>query len=153
MLLAGLFMVAVGLTVSAQNAPKAEAKKEDAKFDAEKLVGSWKVTGGKKAGTAVGEDAKKSVVTITKDSMTMTVGEGKFVFKYTVDAKASPVAIDIEITDGPVGKGEKTKGIIELKDGKLKLCYAAPGSTDRPAKFDDDKAFSFEMEKQKEEKK
>jgi len=80
------------------------------------------------------------------------MGDMKFEFKYTIDAKVTPVAIDLEITEGPIGKGEKRKGILELKDDTLKLSYP-PEEGDRPAKFDDGKSHSFTLKKEKAEKK
>jgi uncharacterized protein (TIGR03067 family) len=130
----------------------------DDKFDQDKLNGTWKITGGKKGGTDASDDAKKTTITFTKDKMVMEMkgpmGDMKFEFKYTIDAKATPVAIDLEITEGPIGKGEKRKGILELKDDGLKLAYP-PEEGDRPAKFDDGKAHSFTLKKAetKEEKK
>ena len=129
----------------------------DDKFEADKLNGTWKVTAGKKAGTDISEDAKKTVVAITKDKLTMTMntamGEMKFDFKYTIDAKATPVSIDLEITDGPIGKGEKRKGILVLKDDELKLAYAVEAGDDRPTKIDDAKAHCFTLKREKVEKK
>jgi uncharacterized protein (TIGR03067 family) len=128
----------------------------DDKFDQDKLNGTWKVSGGKKGGTDASDDAKKTTVTFTKDKMVMEMktpmGDMKFEFKYTIDAKATPAAIDLEITEGPIGKGEKRKGIIELKGDDLKLAYP-PEEGDRPAKFDDGKAHSFTLKKDKAEKK
>ncbi|HEY2786688.1 MAG TPA: TIGR03067 domain-containing protein, partial [Fimbriiglobus sp.] len=112
----------------------------DEKFDADKLMGTWKITDGKKGTEKLTDDAKKTVVTFAKDKLTMTMngpmGEMKFEFKYSIDAKVSPVAIDLEITKGPIGEGSKAKGILELKGDDLKIEYP-PMEGDRPTKFDD----------------
>jgi uncharacterized protein (TIGR03067 family) len=130
----------------------------DDKFETEKLMGEWKVTDGKKGGDKIGDDAKKTVITFEKEKMTMKLsspmGEMVFEFKYTIDAKVSPVAIDLEIAKGPIGEGSKAKGIIELKGDELKLSYP-PMDGDRPAKMDDGKNHYFVLKKaeKKEEKK
>lgn len=132
----------------------AEDKKET-KFDAAQLVGDWNVTGGKKMGKEIGDEGKKGTYAFTKDKITLKEdGKTMFEFAYTVDAKAKPIAIDLEITQSAIEglKGLKAKGIVELKDGELKLCYDGMGG-DRPAKFDDEKAFSFVLKKKKEDKK
>ena len=134
----------------------ADDKKPDEKkaaFDATKLEGKWKLTDGKKNGAGVGDDSKKSVFVFSKDTIKIMAGDNAlFTIKYTVDAKASPVTIDMEISEGEGGKGMKAKGILELKDDELKLCYDPMGG-DRPAKFDGDKAYFFTFKKEKEEKK
>jgi uncharacterized protein (TIGR03067 family) len=154
-LLAAVLGVVVLATGRSDN-KKVEAGLEDVKFDADKLYGTWKITGGKKGGTDATDDAKKTVVTISKDKLVMEMkgpmGDMKFEFKYTIDAKVTPVAVDLEITEGPIGKGEKRKGILELKGDDLKLAYP-PEEGDRPAKFDDGKSHSFTLKKDKAEKK
>ncbi|QEL18025.1 TIGR03067 domain-containing protein [Limnoglobus roseus] len=131
--------------------PLAAEDKKEAKFDAEKMSGDWTVTAGKKAGQAIGDDAKKGAYTITKDKITLKEGDKTlFVFSYTLDTKASPVAIDMEIAESAIDgiKGTKAKGIVELTGDELKLTYDAMGG-DRPKKFDDDKAFVFTLKKKK----
>ena len=135
--------------VAAVGFPALAEDKKDTKFDAEKMLGDWTVTGGKKMGKEIGDDGKKGTYTITKDKITLKEdGKTMFVFGYAVDAKTGPVNIDLEIQDSAIDglKGMKAKGIVELKDGELKLCYDGMGG-DRPKKFDDEKAFSFVMKK------
>lgn len=127
----------------------AEEKKDG--FDAAKLVGNWIIESGTKNGGKISENATKSKIEITKEKMMLTGDDAKFVFKYTIDAKASPMAIDLEITESPFGAGMKAKGIIELKGDEMKLCYTSEG--DRPTKFDGEKAFLFNLKKAKAEKK
>lgn len=135
--------------VAAVAFPALAEDKKDAKFDAEKLLGDWNVTGGKKMGKEIGDEGKKGTYTITKDKITLKEdGKDMFVFGYTVDAKTSPVNVELEILESAIDglKGLKAKGILELKDGELKLCYDGMGG-DRPTKFDDEKAFSFVLKK------
>lgn len=129
--------------------PALAEDKKDAKFDAEKLIGEWNVTGGKKLGKEIGDEAKKGSYTISKDKITLKEDDKvMFEFSYTIDAKTSPVSIDLEITKSEIDglKGLKAKGIVELKESELKLCYDGMGG-DRPTKFDDEKAFSFVLKK------
>lgn len=144
------FMCALAFVlVAAVGFPALAEDKKDAKFDAEKMLGDWNVTGGKKMGKEIGDDGKKGSYTITKDKITLKEdGKNQFVFGYTVDAKTSPANIELEILESAIDglKGLKAKGIVELKDGELKLCYDGMGG-DRPTKFDDEKAFSFVLKK------
>ena len=112
-----------------------KADKEKAKMDPEKLVGTWTFVSGVKNGQKLdAEGLKKQSVTITKETLTMKSEMGDFVFKYKLDSKKSPCQVDLEITEGPVGQGSKTTGIIELKGEELKLCYAAMGG-ETPKEF------------------
>jgi uncharacterized protein (TIGR03067 family) len=124
--------------------------KED-KFDAAKLVGTWKYVSGEKNGDKVDADKlKDDRLVITKETLTLK-GEQTFVLKYTLDAKKSPVALSMVITEGPFGKDEKTEGIIELSGDDLKFCYALPGEK-APTKFeakDGSKAHFFVLKRSK----
>ena len=125
---------------------------EDKKFDAKSLEGTWKVTGGKKAGADLSDMSKEGDYVFTKDSVTIKAGEMElFVMKFKIDEKASPMAIDMEITKSPgdSANGGKALGIIEVKDDEMKICYPPMGG-DRPTKFDGaDKNYYFVLKKQK----
>ena len=128
----------------------ADDKKDDAKpaFDAANLVGDWEYKSGEIAGRKLEGEALKPKIKITKDLITVGEGDMRFEFKYTVDAKASPAAIDLEMGKNPVGgEGSKAKGIVAVDGEDLKLCYAAEG--DRPTKFDGAKAHYFVLKKAK----
>jgi uncharacterized protein (TIGR03067 family) len=115
-------------------APLAAADEKD-KFDAGKLVGTWTYVSGEKNGTKVDpENLKAGTVKITKETITLESPQGKFVMKYTLDTKTSPVSISMEMTESPFGAGAMSKGIIEFKGDELKLCYATEG--DAPKKFE-----------------
>lgn len=125
-------------------------KKADDKLSADALVGTWKVTGGKKAGDAVGDMAKDGSYVITKETITIKAGDMEaFVMKYKLDADKSPAAIDMEITKSPgdSANGSKAAGIVKLEKGELTLCYPPMGG-DRPAKFDGEKFYLFTLKKQ-----
>jgi uncharacterized protein (TIGR03067 family) len=113
----------------------ADGDKEDKadKFDAAKLVGTWTYVSAVKNGQkADADNIKDAKVTITKDTMTLEGGAGKFVMKYTLDTKKKPVTISMKMTEG--AEGATAEGIIELKGDELKLCYATEGAA--PKKFE-----------------
>jgi uncharacterized protein (TIGR03067 family) len=136
--------LALGLAVALGALSAADEKKA---FDPTKLEGTWEYKSGEKNGQKVEGDALKGKVKITKDMIAMGDGAMSFEFKYTIDAKASPPTIDMEMTKSPFGAGAKAKGIIEMDGDDLKLCYAPEG--DRPAKFDGAKAHLFVLKKAK----
>ena len=60
----------------------------------------------------------------------------KFVIGYTLNPKATPPSIDLEILEGPEGtKGEKAHGIVERKGDDLRIAYAFEKDK-RPKDFD-----------------
>jgi len=129
---------------------------DDKKFDAEKMVGKWKLTGGKKAGSAVTDESKKGWYDITKDKFFIKGEDGKdmFVIEYTLDAKASPAAVDMKITKSPGDSANDSKGlgIVKVDGDKFEICYDPEGKK-RPENFEGEKAFWFTFERMKEEKK
>lgn len=142
LVVAGLMTVA-GVVV-------ADDAKKPAKFDATKLVGDWKITGGKKMGTELGDEAKKGVYVISKDKITLKEGDKEmFVFGYTLDEKTMPVSIDMVISKSAIDglEGAKAKGIIELTGDELKLSYET--GDDRPTTFTGEKAFNFVLKHSK----
>ena len=113
----------------------ADDKTDKDKLDPAKLVGTYTYVSGERDGKKVDAEAlKKGTVEITKDTITLKSDQGNFVIKYKVDAKKSPATLEMEITDGPQGVGEKRAGIIAMKGDELKLCYAAMGG-DAPKEF------------------
>lgn len=145
-------MAMVGLVGFATAQDKKDEKKSE-EFDAKKLVGEWSIESGLKAGAKSGDEIKKMVATIDKEGvLKMKTPDGEFVFKLKFDEKKTPVEVDIEILDGPIGKGSTSKGIAELKGDEFKLCYDGTGMGDRPAKFDGEKANLFVLKKKKADK-
>jgi uncharacterized protein (TIGR03067 family) len=129
----GLILASASLALG--QGDKGDKGKGD-KFDPAKLVGEWKFVAGNKSGEKMSEDTlKKMTCALTKDSFILGNEGGKFVMKYELDTKKTPVGIKIEITEGPIGVGSKAEGIIELKGDTLKLCYAAMGG-DAPKTFE-----------------
>jgi uncharacterized protein (TIGR03067 family) len=112
----------------------AEDKDKQGKFDAAKLVGTWKYVSGEKNGEKIDKDRlKDQTVSITKDTITLK-GEQTFVIKYELDAKKKPATVKMEITESPFGAGAKAEGILELKGDELKICYTPDGEA--PKKFE-----------------
>ena len=120
------------LTVAMMLAPVAGGEK--GKLDPAKLLGTWIYVSGESDGKKI--DAKmleKGTVEFTKDKITLTSPEGKFVIGYDLNVKPTPAVITMEILDGPQGKGAKGGGIIAMKDGQIQLCYNKTGPA--PATF------------------
>lgn len=127
------------------NIAGADDKKE---FDAKKLEGKWSFVSGMKMGQEAGDEMKKAEFEVAKDVMTMKTEGGVFKFKYTLDTKASPVAVDLEITEGPIGQGSKSKGIVSVEGDEFKLCYIPMGD-ERPKKFEGKEANLFVLKRKK----
>jgi uncharacterized protein (TIGR03067 family) len=150
-------LMAAVLAVAVGGGAFAEDKKEPAKFDASKLEGKWMTTEFVKYGEKVDTKDMKDPAVFTKDAIKLNTSVGEFEFKYTVDAKADPMAIDLEITAPEGFKGAKAKGIIKLDGDKMMLTYDSdPESKARPAKFEskkDSKVMSLVFTRAKDEKK
>ncbi len=125
------------------------APAQDKKADAPKLEGKYALVAGKKEGKAIDDEAKKGGYTFTADKVTIEGMGLKFVMGYKLDAKATPVQINMEILEGPDGtKGTKAQGIIEAKGNTVKLAYSIEKDK-RPKDFTGEKDFYFELKKVK----
>lgn len=110
--------------------------KEKAKLDPAKLLGNYTFVDGVKDGTKTPADNLKTLsVVITKDNMILKTPDGDFKFKYSIDVSKSPAEIELEILEGPVGKGAKSKGIIAMDGGTVKIAYS-PDEGTRPKDFE-----------------
>jgi uncharacterized protein (TIGR03067 family) len=142
-----VFALGLGLLGWAGLGTRADDKKDDKA--ASKLEGKYTLVGGKKNGGAIDEDAKKAEYTVTAEKITIKGKDMTFVMGYKLDAKASPNTVDMEILEGPEGtKGSKAYGIVELKDGMLKLAYAMEKDK-RPKNFEGKDGMMFEFKKAK----
>lgn len=129
----------LGLALLLATAAPAEDKK-GGKFDPKALEGNWTYVSGQKSGEKSPEEALKGKVAITKDAITLTGGDARFVIAYKLDTAQSPVTIDMEMKESPFGAGAKAIGIIEVKGDELKLCYVTPdGGAKRPTRFESTK--------------
>lgn len=139
----------LGLAAVAVTAAVADDK--PAPLDPAKLVGDWKIVEGMKAGEKSGDDAKKGMVIVDKEKITLKGDDMTFAFSYKIDPKKEPAEIDLEIVEPEGLKGAKAKGIVKLEKEKVTLCYH-PMMGDRPTKFDSTKEngnYMFTMEKAK----
>jgi uncharacterized protein (TIGR03067 family) len=129
----------------------ADDGKKPAGLDPVRLVGTWQVTEGVKAGEKSAADSLKGSVVVTRERITVRGERSTFVFAYTVNARAEPVEIEMEILEPQAFKGTKAKGIVAVDDaGVLRLCYHPRGGA-RPTTFastEDDRNFLFTMKKQ-----
>ncbi len=157
LLAATLLVVFAGFALAADEPKKIEpkaAEKEAPKFDAKMLEGKWTVTEYTKNGEKGDAATLKDPVVITKDKISLKAGGAEFDFKYTLDAKADPMTIELEITSETF-KGSKAPGLIKLDGDKLMIAYHGEGK-ERPKDFKSakDSGFnSFTMTKAKEDKK
>ena len=89
-----------------------EARKDEKKADAPKLEGKYTLVGGKTGGKDIDDEAKKGGFSFTADKITIDGMGMKFVMGYKLDAKVTPIAIDMEILEGPEGaKGTKARAL------------------------------------------
>jgi uncharacterized protein (TIGR03067 family) len=106
------------------------------KKDADSILGKWQFVSVHDGGRLQNEDdTKNSTLTITKDKMTIhTKRDGKekeMPVEYKTDPSKSPKWIDITNE-----KGDKMKGIYELKDDTLRLCFNERSSGERANAFE-----------------
>jgi uncharacterized protein (TIGR03067 family) len=125
------------------------ATAEDKKADAPKIEGKWTLVSGKKNGSDVDDNSKKSTYTATKDKITIEGDGAKFVMGYKIDEK-NPKNVDLEILEAPIPdlKGSKAQGIIELKGEEMKLAYSTEKDK-RPKDFEGKADFLFVFKKAK----
>ena len=140
-------VLALGLLTCAALSGRTVA--EDKKADAPKIEGKWTLVSGKKNGSDVDDNSKKSTYTADKDKITIEGDGAKFVMGYKIDPK-NPKNVDLEILDAPIPdlKGSKALGIIELKGEELKLAYSTEKDK-RPKDFEGKADFLFVFKKAK----
>ena len=124
----------LALTLALAVAVSAEDKKP-ADFDAKALLGKWTFSEGIKAGEKTEADKLKEPAEFTADKITLKTADATFVFKYSIDAKVSPIAVDLEILEPEGFKGAKSMGIIALDGDKLTLAYNPTPEGARPKDF------------------
>lgn len=148
-------LAAVTLTLGLVALGFADEAGKKAALDPAKLLGEWTYESGVRGGDMVDKARLVGKVEITKDTITLGAGtEQKFVMPYKLDVKKSPVEVDLEIKEGPVGQGSKAAGILSLDGDELKICYTPliEEGAKRPAKLEstkDNKAFLFTLKRVK----
>ena len=119
--------LALGMTASAD---EKASKEELAKFS-----GTWKgvsvVQDGKEMTKAEAETAR---LTVDGEKYTLKLGGEEIEGTHALDPTKTPKQIEAVRTKGP-SKGEKMLGIYELTGDTFKVCFAAPGKSDRPTEF------------------
>jgi uncharacterized protein (TIGR03067 family) len=143
---AAAFVLALGMVGFVGSAARTEDKKP---AEGLKLEGNYSLVSGKKNGTAIDDEAKKGKYSFTAEKITIEGMGVKFVMSYKLDSSATPATIDMEILEGPEGtKGAKAVGIVEAKEGTIKLAYSLDKDK-RPKNFEGKDGFLFELMKAK----
>jgi uncharacterized protein (TIGR03067 family) len=132
----GAALVAAGLLAASED-KKPDDKKPDseaAKKDLEKLQGTWTLVSGKSDGKELPKEiAAKLKLVVEKDKFSIKNDDSEEPATVTLDPGQKPASIDIK-----QGKEDPVKGIYELKDDELKLCWATAGK-ERPKEFESNK--------------
>jgi uncharacterized protein (TIGR03067 family) len=106
---------------------------DQAKDDAKKLQGSWKVIKAYRDGKEVDPSAVKDIrYLFNGDVMTFQSSREKNSAQFKLDAGKTPHWIDTRVLDGKA-KGEIRLGIYEVSGERLKLCWSRSGT--RPSTF------------------
>lgn len=116
----------------------ADAPKDDAKADLDKIQGTWKIDGGQYGGEDVNSDLVSKLQFEFKGDQLVLKGDEEVVKDYTkialkLDPSVKPKAIDFTVGQGSE-KGTVVEGIYEVKGDELKIC-ATIGAKQRPAEF------------------
>jgi len=110
---------------------------EDAgsKAELDRFVGTWKgvsmTTDGKEMPKAEAEGVR---LVVEGAKYTLKMGDQEIEGTHKLDPAKKPKEIEAVRSKGPE-KGEKMLGIYELTDDTFKVCFAAPGKTERPKDF------------------
>ena len=104
------------------------------KFNPKKMIGTWNVKKGVRAGKEVAKERLGKIM-IDKENVTIPAGPEKFVMAYKVNIDKRPAQVDMKITGGPAPEGSKAVGIIKGGGKRITLCYDPTGAK-RPASFE-----------------
>ena len=123
------------------------------KIDPDKLVGTYKVVAGLKAGEKISDDSKDAPIVFAKDKITVKNSAGTFVFSYKLDTDKEPNTVELVGVEPEFVKDKAVKGIMKYEGGKVYLAYGDPtdDKAGRPTDFKstaENKVFSFEMKKE-----
>ncbi len=101
--------------------PKAQEKEKP--FDPVQLVGAWKLVSGEARGKKMEKESTGGIFVFTKDTLTgkSRFGEEKSWMSYTLDTTKTPVTMKLTVTKNFVGA--TASAIVDIRDGKLYLCY------------------------------
>jgi uncharacterized protein (TIGR03067 family) len=122
-----LLALMVGFVVAAEE-PKDDAVKKDLKA----LQGNWTVVSIEVSGTRVPEDKIGGRNAAFKGDQ-YSIHDFRLAVK--IDPTKQPKTIDLDGKDGN-GKPLSMLGIYDLDGDTLKICFAKPGTKERPTKFE-----------------
>jgi uncharacterized protein (TIGR03067 family) len=129
-------LLAVALALVAADAPK-----DDAKKDLDKLQGTWTIASGKYDGEELDANLVSKLSFEIKGDQFLIKGDDEVTKQYAkialkLDPTAKPKLIDFHVTQGD-DKGNTIEGIYELKDDEFKIC-AKLDAKERPTEFKSD---------------
>ncbi len=109
----------------------AAGAEDDAKGDAEKVQGTWKVVSAEDSGRKAPDEVTKNLkLVVTKDKITYTFGDKTTNWSYKLDATKKLKWIDL--TEGD----RTTLGIYELDGDNLKICFPEGRKGERSTAFE-----------------
>jgi uncharacterized protein (TIGR03067 family) len=132
------------LTLSA--APLDEPAGDAVKTEVKKMEGTWTFEKVVQNGEEPRPVEEMKVMRLVIDGKTRTVmqnGEVRSKATYSIDPKASPKTIDVEILDGPL-KGRTLYGIYDLDGDSFTMCLSLDGKV-RPMKLEAGKGNVYQV--------
>jgi len=117
----------IGFGVVAVAQDKEKGKDKDKPFDPAQLVGAWKLVSGEARGKEMAKESTGGIFVFTKDTLTgmSRFGEVKSGMTYTLDTTKNPVVMLLTVTRN--FPGARADAIVDIRDGKLYLCYGGIG--------------------------
>lgn len=118
----------VGVLVAA---PAPKEKDKDEKADLKKLQGEWTIESWEQVGQSLGVTG----TWVFKDEK-YTLDQSGNLEEGTIklDSTKKPAVLDLDITAGNC-QGKQQPGIFKFDGDSLILCFAWPGTTERPTEF------------------